>query len=48
MVAFFGPVASPAPVCEAASRLSDGVLLVAGTDGSFELKRSWERAPISA
>ena len=38
--AFFGPVMSPIPRGEAAGRLWDGVLLVAGTDGFFELKRS--------
>jgi len=45
-VAFFGPVVSPAPRGEAAGRLWDGVLLVAGTDGFFELKRSRTREPI--
>jgi protein-disulfide isomerase-like protein with CxxC motif len=45
-VAFFGPVVSPAPTGEAAGRLWDGVLLVAGTDGFFELKRSRTRDPI--
>jgi 2-hydroxychromene-2-carboxylate isomerase len=45
-VAFFGPVVSPAPRAEAAGRLWDGVLLVAGTDGFFELKRSRTRDPI--
>jgi protein-disulfide isomerase-like protein with CxxC motif len=45
-VAFFGPVVSPAPKGEAAGRLWDGVLLVAGTDGFFELKRSRTREPI--
>ncbi|GAA3966737.1 DsbA family protein [Thermobifida alba] len=45
-VAFFGPVVSPAPKGEAAGRLWDGVLLVAGTDGFFELKRSRTRDPI--
>ena len=44
-VAFFGPVISPAPKGEAAGRLWDGVLLVAGTDGFFELKRSRTRGP---
>jgi 2-hydroxychromene-2-carboxylate isomerase len=44
-VAFFGPVVSPAPTGEAALRLWDGVLLVAGTDGFFELKRSRDREP---
>lgn len=44
--AFFGPVISPAPRGEAAGRLWDGVLLVAGTDGFFELKRSRNREPL--
>lgn len=45
-VAFFGPVVTPAPRGEAAGRLWDGVLLVAGTSGFFELKRSREVGPI--
>lgn len=45
-VAFFGPVVSPIPRGEAAGRLWDGVRLVAGTDGFFELKRSRNRDPI--
>jgi DSBA-like thioredoxin domain. len=45
-VAFFGPVISPIPRGEAAGKLWDGVLLVAGTDGFFELKRSRTRDPI--
>lgn len=44
-VAFFGPVVSPAPKGEEAGRLWDGVVLVAGTDGFFELKRSRTREP---
>jgi len=43
---FFGPVVSPIPRGEAAARLWDGVLAVAGTDGFFELKRSRTRDPI--
>jgi protein-disulfide isomerase-like protein with CxxC motif len=42
----FGPVVTPAPRGEAAARLWDGFLLVAGTDGFFELKRSRTRDPI--
>ena len=42
----FGPVVSPIPRGEAAARLWDGVLLIAGTDGFFELKRSRNREPI--
>ncbi|MEV4715294.1 disulfide bond formation protein DsbA [Micromonospora sp. NPDC049374] len=45
-VAFFGPVVTPAPKGEAAGRLWDGVLLVAGTPGFFELKRSRDLDPI--
>jgi len=45
-VAFFGPVISPAPKGEAAGKLWDGVLLVAGTDGFFEMKRTRTRDPI--
>ncbi|MGC4790712.1 disulfide bond formation protein DsbA [Micromonospora sp. DT178] len=45
-VAFFGPVVTPAPKGEAAGRLWDGVLLVAGTPGFYELKRSRDRDPI--
>ena len=45
-VAFFGPVVSPIPRGEAAGLLWDGVRLVAGTDGFFELKRSRTRDPI--
>ena len=43
---FFGPVVSPIPRGEDAGRLWDGVLLVSGTDGFFELKRSRTRDPI--
>jgi 2-hydroxychromene-2-carboxylate isomerase len=42
----FGPVLSPIPRGQAAARLWDGVLLIAGTDGFFELKRSRTRDPI--
>jgi hypothetical protein len=42
----FGPVLSPIPRGEAAAKLWDGFLLVAGTDGFFELKRSRTRDPI--
>ena len=45
-VSFFGPVITPAPKGEAAGRLWDGVLLVAGTPGFYELKRSREQGPV--
>jgi len=45
-VAFFGPVVTPTPRGEAAGRLWDGVRLVAGTDGFYELKRTRDRPPI--
>jgi len=45
-VAFFGPVVSPAPKGEAAGRLWDGCVLVAGTEGFFELKRTRTVDPI--
>jgi len=44
-VAFFGPVVTPAPKGEAAGRLWDGTLLVAGTPGFFELKRTRTAGP---
>ena len=44
--AFFGPVVSPAPKGEAAGRLWDGCVLVAGTPGFYELKRSRTVGPI--
>lgn len=43
--AFFGPVVSPAPKGEAAGKLWDGCLLVAGTPEFFELKRTRTSAP---
>jgi protein-disulfide isomerase-like protein with CxxC motif len=42
----FGPVVSPIPRGEDAGKLWDGVALVMGTDGFFELKRSRTRDPI--
>ena len=45
-VAFFGPVVSPAPTGEAAGRLWDGCVLVAGTPGFYELKRTRTVGPI--
>jgi 2-hydroxychromene-2-carboxylate isomerase len=42
---FFGPVVTPMPKGEAAARLWDGVVLVSGTDGFFELKRTRDRKP---
>lgn len=45
-VAFFGPVISPAPKGDAAARLFDGCVLVAGTPGFYEIKRSRTVGPI--
>ena len=44
-VAFFGPVVTPAPKGEAAGRLWDGCLLVAGTPGFYEMKRTRDVGP---
>jgi 2-hydroxychromene-2-carboxylate isomerase len=44
--AFFGPVVTPAPKGEAAGKLWDGVVLVAGTPGFYELKRTRDASPI--
>jgi hypothetical protein len=45
-IAFFGPVITPAPRGDAAGRLWDGVLTVAGTPGFFEIKRTRDIGPI--
>jgi hypothetical protein len=44
-IAFFGPVVTPAPKGEAAGRLWDGTLLVAGTPGFYEIKRTRDAKP---
>ncbi|WP_122261106.1 disulfide bond formation protein DsbA [Ornithinimicrobium cerasi] len=44
-VAFFGPVVTPAPKGEDAGRLWDGCVLVAGTPGFFEIKRTRSTGP---
>ena len=44
-IAFFGPVVTPAPKGEAAGRLWDGCLLVAGTPGFYEIKRTRDAQP---
>ncbi|WP_165687282.1 DsbA family protein [Streptomyces sp. KO7888] len=46
LIAFFGPVITPAPRGEAAGRLWDAVLTMAGTDGFFEIKRTRDRDAI--
>jgi protein-disulfide isomerase-like protein with CxxC motif len=45
-IAFFGPVVTPAPKGEAAGRLWDGCLLVGGTPGFYELKRTRDEPPV--
>lgn len=42
---FFGPVITPMPRGDAAVRLWDGLVLMSGTDGFFELKRTRDRRP---
>ena len=44
--AFFGPVVTPAPTGERAGALWDGVTLVAGVEGFYELKRSRTKGPV--
>lgn len=44
--AFFGPVMSPAPRGETAGQLWDAFVVVSGTDGVFEIKRTRDRRPI--
>jgi hypothetical protein len=44
--AFFGPVVTPAPKGEAAGRLWDGWVLMTGTPGFFELKRTRTASPV--
>jgi len=44
-IAFFGPVVTPAPKGEAAANLWDGTLLVAGTPGFYEIKRTRTASP---
>jgi 2-hydroxychromene-2-carboxylate isomerase len=43
--AFFGPVVTPTPRGDQAAQLWDGVLLVAGVPGFYELKRTRDEQP---
>ncbi|HEY6379405.1 MAG TPA: DsbA family protein [Candidatus Dormibacteraeota bacterium] len=43
--AFFGPIVTPIPRGEAAGRLWDGVLLVSGVPGFYEIKRHRDERP---
>jgi 2-hydroxychromene-2-carboxylate isomerase len=45
-IAFFCPVVTPRPRGQDAANLWDGVLLVAGVKGFYELKRTREQGPI--
>ena len=45
-VAFFGPVITPRPTGEAAGRLFDSVVTLAGYSGFYELKRTRTVGPI--
>jgi hypothetical protein len=45
-VAFFGPVITPRPTGEAAGRLFDSVVALAGFEGFYELKRTRTQGPI--
>ncbi len=45
-VAFFGPVITPRPTGEAAGRLFDAVLTLAGYEGFYELKRTRTSRPV--
>jgi hypothetical protein len=45
-VAFFGPVITPRPKGEAAGRLFDSVLTLAGYEGFYELKRTRTSRPV--
>ncbi|NMR19645.1 DsbA family protein [Cellulomonas fimi] len=45
-VGFFGPVITPAPKGEDAARLFDGLVLVTGVPGFYELKRTRTQGPV--
>ena len=45
---YFGPVVTPAPTGDAALRLWDGLVLMAGVPGFYELKRSRTDGPVFA
>ena len=44
-IGYFGPVISPAPKGEAAGRLFDGIVLLSGAEGFYEIKRARTQPP---
>lgn len=44
--AYFGPVVTPAPTGDAALRLFEGLRLLTGVDGFYELKKTRTQGPI--
>ncbi len=45
-IGFFGPVITPAPKGEVAGRLFDGLVLMTGVPGFYELKRTRTQGPV--
>jgi hypothetical protein len=44
-IGYFGPVISPAPKGEAAGHLFDGIVLLSGSEGFYEIKRARTQPP---